>query len=360
MLPTLRPVPIPEATSNPCSVAAPSGGALQRFARALRTTLYGAATCAVGIVSSITGAAAEDATTYPERPIRIVVPFGAGSQMDIAARVVGGKLAESVGQKVVIENHPGASGNIGSEVVGKAAPDGHTLLMTGSLITLLPSTLGSVAVDPVASFAPITKLAEPPMVIVVHPSLNVTTLDELLAVARKRPGKIAYATAGVGTVQHLTAWIIARDAGVEMLHVPYANSGQALKDVQAGEVPVYFTFLGPIDAQLRSGRLKAIAVASDRRIKAWPDIPTVVELGFKDAAANPWNGVLAPAGTPPEIVNRLYREFAKIVETPTVRHQFAQMGMEPIATPPDRFSAEIRDAVQRWGPIVKAAGFRPE
>jgi tripartite-type tricarboxylate transporter receptor subunit TctC len=312
------------------------------------------------MIGSIAGAAAADTGNYPDRPIKIVVPFGAGSQMDIAARLVGGKLANAVGQQVIIENHPGASGNIGSELVGKAAADGHTLLMTGSLITLLPSTLGSVAVDPVTSFAPITKLAEPPMVIVVHPSLNVNTLAELIAVARQRPGKIAYATAGVGTVQHFTAWIISRDAGIQMVHVPYANTGQALKDVQAGEVPVYFTFLGPIDAQLRSGRLKALAVASNRRIRAWPDIPTVAELGFSDAAVNPWNGVLAPAGTPPQIVDRLYREFARIVETPEVRERFTQMGMEPIAIPPDRFSAEIKQAVERWVPIVKAAGIHPE
>jgi tripartite-type tricarboxylate transporter receptor subunit TctC len=145
-----------------------------------------------------------------------------------------------------------------------------------------------------------------------------------------------------------------------MLHIPYANSGQALKDVQSGEVPVYFTFLGPIDGMLRSGQLKAIAVVSDRRMRAWPDIPTVVELGFREAAANPWNGVLAPAGTPPEIVNRLYREFARIVELPDVKDRFALMGMEPIATPPDRFSAEIKEAVVRWRPIVKAAGIRSE
>jgi len=332
---------------------------MRGFLRALRT-VFGTAMTVAGTVAPIAVAAAADTGTYPDRPIRIVVPFGAGTQMDIAARLVGGKLAEAIAQQVIVENHPGASGNIGSELVGKSAPDGYTLLMTGSLITLLPSTLGPVAVDPVASFAPISKLAEPPMVIVVHPSLKVNSLPELIAIARQRPGKIAYATAGVGTVQHLTAWIISRDAGIEMLHVPYANTGQALKDVQAGEVPVYFTFLGPIDAQLRDGRLKALAVASNQRLRAWPDIPTVVELGFKDAAANPWNGVLAPAGTPPQIVDRLYREFAKIVETPDVRDRFAQMGMEPMATPPDRFGAEIKEAVQRWRPIVRAAGIRPE
>ena len=303
---------------------------------------------------------AADAGGYPNRPLRLVVPFGAGSQIDIAARLVGGKLADALGQQVVVENRPGASANIGSEIVAKAPPDGYTLLMTGSLITLLPSTLGPAAVNPVTAFAPITKLAEPPIVIVVHPSLDVRTLSELIALARHRPGRIAYATAGIGTVQHLVAWIIARNAGIEMLHVPYANSGQGLKDVLAGEVPVYFTFLGPIDAHLRSGQLKALAVASNRRMRAWPDIPTVAELGFREAAADPWNGVLAPAGTPPEIVDLLYREFARIVQQPDVRDRFAQMGMEPLATSPAQFGAEIREAVARWPAIVKAAGIRQD
>lgn len=328
----------------------------------LRQTIVGAV--AVGLAASGPGwtltARAADAGTYPDRPIRIVVPFGAGSQMDIAARLIGGKLADALGQGVVVENRPGASGNIGSEVVAKAPADGYTLLMTGSLITLLPSTLGSLAVDPVASFAPITKLAEPPIVIVVHPSLHVNTLPELIALARRQPGRIAYATAGIGTVQHLTASVISRKAGVEMLHVPYANSGQALKDVVAGEVPVYFTFLGPIDAQLRSAQLKALAVASNRRIRAWPDIPTVTELGYTEAAADPWNGVLAPAGTPPEVVDLLHREFARIVQQPDVRDRFAQMGMEPMATSPDQFKAEIRESVVRWRPIVRAVGIRLE
>ncbi len=220
--------------------------------------------------------------------------------------------------------------------------------------------MGSRAVDPVASFAPISKLAEPPLLIVVHPSLDVKSLPELIALARRQPGKIAYATAGVGTVQHLTASIIAQKAGVDLLHVPYANSGQALQDVLTAEVPVYFAILGPIDAYLRSGRLKALAVASDRRIGAWPDIPTVVELGYKEAASTPWTGVLAPAGTPPEIVDVLYREFARIVQQPDVRERFAQMGMEPLATSPDQFSAEIRQAVRRWPPVAEAASVRPE
>jgi len=303
-------------------------------------------------------ARAAGTAAYPDRTIKIVVPFAAGTQIDIAARLVGGKLAEAVGQPVVIENRPGASANIGSEVVAKAPPDGYTLLLTGSLITLLPSTLGSVAVNPVTSFAPITKLAEPPIVIVVNPSLDVSTLAELVALAKREPGKISYATAGIGTVQHLIGAIVSRKAGIDMVHVPYANTGQALKDVQAGVVQVYFTFLGPIDGQLRSGQLKALAVASTRRMQAWPDIPTVAELGYKEAVADPWNGVLAPAGTPPEIVDRLYREFVRIVQQPDVRERFTSMGMEPLTPTPDQFSAEIREAVARWPAIVKAEGIR--
>jgi len=303
---------------------------------------------------------AAEAPGYPNRPIRMVVPFAAGSQMDLVARLVGAKLAERLDKPVIVENHPGAAGNVGSEVVARAPPDGYTLLVTGSLITLLPSTVGARAVDPVAAFAPITKLSEPPILIVVHPSLNVNTLDELIALARRQPGRIAYATAGVGTVQHLTATVLAKHAGIEMLHVPYANFGQALKDVLQGEVPVYFTFLGPIDAYLRSGQLKALAVESNHRIKAWPAIPTVAELGYEDAVADPWNGVLAPAGTPPEIVDVLYRELSRIVQLPDVRETFAQMGMEPLAPAPAEFGAEIRASVKRWPAVAREAGIRPE
>jgi tripartite-type tricarboxylate transporter receptor subunit TctC len=303
---------------------------------------------------------AADAGPYPNHAIRIVVPFATGTQLDIAARLVGSKLAVAVAQPVVIENHPGASGNIGSEVVARAPPDGYTLLMTGSLITLLPTTMGARAVDPVAALAPIIKLAEPPIVIVANPSLGVSTLPQLIAVARREPGRIAYATAGIGTVQHLTASIISNKAGIEMLHVPYANAGQALNDVLQGQTPVYFAFLGPIDAQLKGGQLRALAVASNHRISAWPDIPSVSELGFPEAATQPWNGVLAPAGTPAEIIELLYREFARIVQQPDVRERFARMGMEPLATPPDRFGAEIREAVKRWPAIAAAAGVQAE
>ncbi len=338
------------------SVYSPRGCA-QRMQSVVRAAAAALAACVLACGPS---AQAADAGGYPNRPIKIVVPFGAGSQIDIVARLVGAKLGDRLGEPVIVDNQPGASGNLGSEVVAKAAPDGYTLLLTGSLITLLPSTIGSRAVDPIAAFAPITKLAEPPIVIVVHPSLDVSTLPELIAKARAQPGKIAYATAGIGTVQHLTASTLSKAAGIELLHIPYANTGQALKDVLQGEVPVYFTFLGPIDAYLKSGQLKALAVESNHRMKAWPDIPTVAELGFEEAVADPWNGVLAPAGTPPEIIDLLYRELARIVQQPDVRQVFTQMGMEPLAPTPAEFSAEIRRSVKHWPPVAREAGIRPE
>jgi tripartite-type tricarboxylate transporter receptor subunit TctC len=305
-------------------------------------------------------AIAADAGGYPSRPIRIVVPFAAATQLDLAGRIVAAKLAEAVGQPVIIDNRPGASGNIGSDTVAKAAPDGYTLLLTGSFITSLPSTMGSRAVDPVAAFAPISKISEPPMMIVVNPALNVNSLDELIALAHKMPGKIAYSTPGVGTTQHLAATMLQQRAGIELLHVPYANGGQALNDVVSGIVPVYFSFIGAVETFLRSGQLKALAVATARRATNWPDVPTVAELGYKDFAVSSWNCVLAPAGTPPEIIARLHAELARIVEQPDVRSQFLAMGSEPMSNTPEQFEAELKASVARWSEVARLAGIKSD
>jgi tripartite-type tricarboxylate transporter receptor subunit TctC len=312
--------------------------------------------CSVGLTMLAAGAA--DAADYPNRPIRIVVPFAAGTQLDLAGRIVAAKLAEAVGQPVVIDNRPGASGNIGSDTVAKAASDGYTLLLTGSFIASLPSTMGSRAVDPIAAFAPISKISEPPMMIVVNPALHVKTLDELIALARKSPGKIAYSTPGVGSTQHLAATMLQQRTGIELLHVPYANGGQALNDVVSGVVPVYFSFIGAVEAFLRSGQLKALAVATARRATNWPDVPTVAELGYKDFAVSSWNCVLAPAGTPPEIIERLHAELARIVQQPDVRSQFLTMGSEPMSNTPEQFSGELKAAVARWSDVARLAGIK--
>lgn len=301
---------------------------------------------------------AADPEPYPNRPIRLIVPFAPGNQLDVFARLVGSRMADSMGQAVVVENRQGVAGNAASEAVAKAAPDGYTLLVSGVLITLLPLTYGSRAVDPVASFAPVTRLAQQPIVIAANASLNVNSLADLIALARSAPGTIAYATSGVGTAQHIAMTMLAQRAGITLLHVPYTNSGQLIADVLSGVVPIVVSFPGTIEPHRKTGRLKALAVTSAQRALAWPDVPTIAESGFPDFDVLSWAGVLAPAGTPPEIVDRLHREIVRILEIPDVRATFIAQSAEPVGNTPDQFSAEIRASGARWAPVVKAAGIR--
>jgi tripartite-type tricarboxylate transporter receptor subunit TctC len=326
----------------------------------LRRALVAAAALVLGAGMLVQATPDAHAGTWPERPVRLVVPFAAGTQIDNAARLLGARLGEALGQSVVVENRPGASGNIGAEIAARSPADGYTLLVTGSVITLLPTTLGPQAVDPVTAFVPVAKLARVPLVIVVHPSLKVGSLAELIALARREPGRIAYASSGVGTAAHLSAAILAQRAGVAMVHVPYVNTGQALSDVLAGEPSVYFAFRGPIDAHVRDGKLKVLAVMSNERMQSWPDVPTASELGYREAAVDPWNGVLAPAGTPPEVVDRLAREFASILRQDDVRTRLTAMGLEPALLSPERFGVEIREATNRWPTVVKTIDLRSQ
>ena len=301
---------------------------------------------------------AAEPESFPNRPIHLVVPFTAGNQLDIFARIIADRMAESMGQPVMVVNRPGVSGNAASEVVAKAAPDGYTLLVSGVLITLLPLTYGSRAVDPVAAFAPVTRLAQQPIVIAVNPSLHVNSLSDLITEARSRPGEIAYATSGIGTAQHVAMTMLTQHAGVSLFHVPYANSGQLIGDLLAGQVPIAMSFPGTVEPYLKGGRLKALAVTSAHRASAWPDVPTVAESGFPDFEVLSWAGVLAPAGTPPEIIGRLHREIVRILNIPEVRNAFVAQSAEPVGNTPEQFAAEIKSSVARWAPVVKAAGIK--
>jgi tripartite-type tricarboxylate transporter receptor subunit TctC len=332
-------------------------GTCHRRARAVVDALA-AALLAVAVAVLPVAARATPPQPFPSRPIHIVVPFAAGNQLDVFARLIGVRLAESMGQPVIVENRPGASGNAASEAVARATPDGHTLLLSGVLITLLPLTHGSRAVDPVAAFAPITRLAQQPIVIAANPSLHANTLPELIALARAAPGKIAYATSGVGTAQHVAMTMLSQRAGIDLLHVPYANFAQLLGDVLAGQVPIAMSFPGTVEPHLKTGRLKVLAVTGPQRALAWPDVPTVAEAGFPGFDVLSWAGVLAPAGTPPEIVDRLHREIVGILAIPEVRSVFLAQSAEPVGNTPEQFAAEIRASVARWAPVIKAAGIR--
>jgi tripartite-type tricarboxylate transporter receptor subunit TctC len=329
----------------------------QRGIRLLRAVLIGAAAALFCVQSSIVQA--EGAGAWPTRTIHIVVPFAAGTFVDVISRIVGSKLADAVGQPVVVDNRPGASGNIASELVANAPPDGYTLLNGGVFVTMLPAIYGDKAVNP-AAFAPITRMTNAPMVIVAHPSLDVNTLADLVVRAKREPARIAYATSGVGTTPHLAAAMWSQRAGVELLHIPYANTNAAIKDVLSGEVPVMFSFLGTVEAFLRSHQLRALAVTSAKRDARWPDIPTVAEQGYPGFDVATWSGLLAPAGTPPEIIDRLYREIARILQQSEVRDKILALGNEPIGNTPEQFAAEIRADVPRWKDVATKAGIRAE
>ncbi len=327
--------------------------------RTLRCLLR-AATVTAGFAFGLSGAAAQpgDTAAWPSRPIRLVVPFAAGTWVDVASRLLGAKLADALGQPVVIDNRPGASGNLASELVANSAPDGYTLLNGGVFVTVLPA-INAHAVDP-AAFTPITRLTSAPMLIVAHRSLHVRTLSELIDLARREPGRIAYATSGVGTTPHLAAALLSQRAGINMLHVPYSNTNAALRDVVSGEVPVMFTFLGTVDAYLHSGELVPLAVTSAKRDPAWPDIPTVAEQGLPGYEVATWSGLLAPAGIAPEIVDRLYRECARILQLPEVREKLLLMGNQPVGSTPEQFASELKADVPRWKAIATQAGIRAE
>ncbi|HEY8242870.1 MAG TPA: tripartite tricarboxylate transporter substrate-binding protein [Casimicrobiaceae bacterium] len=318
----------------------------------LRLAALGAAAAAA---RPLFAADAVDAERYPSRPIRMVVGSAAGTG-DVIARLYATRLADAWGQPVVVENRPGASYNIASDVVARAPPDGYTILWATSQITVTPTIVGPSVVDPVASFAPIAKVLVTPVFVFVHRSLGVATLPELIALSRSRP--LSYATGGLGSLPHLAMETILRRAGTAMVHVPYGNTGQAFANFVSGEVPVYVSFYISVMAALRDGTARAIAVASDRRSPTFPDVPSVAELGYPEAAVEPWAGFAAPAGTPPAIVDKLHRELVRIMELPDTRERYLQVGMDTVVSTPASMAADIRRQTAAWPAIVKAAGVK--
>ena len=305
------------------------------------------------------GTDSANAAAWPARTIRLVVSVSAGTSLDTLARITGARLATAFGQSVVVENRAGASGNIASETVARSAPDGYTLLFTSNSIATLPAFLGPRAVDPLAALAPVALVAAQPMIIVAHPSFRWSNFDDIIRAAKSTPGALSYATSGVGSLAHLTAvWVQAR-AGIAMLHVPYSGS-QSFKDVLTGEVPLAFTFMGTALPLVRNGQLKAIAVTSRTRSSVAPEIPALHESGLPDFESLNWQGLLAPAGTPPGIIARLHAELVRIGADADVDARVRAMGYSPIFSTPAEFAEEIGQETRRWAAIVKAADLRIE
>lgn len=297
---------------------------------------------------------------YPVRTIRVIVPSGAGGGTDSTTRLVAPKLDEFLGQRVVVENRPGAGSIIGSEAVARAAPDGYTLLAGISSITIQPSMQKNLPFDVVKDFAPVSQFVVLPNILVGHPSLQPKTLKELIAFSKARPGKLEFASAGAGSNLHLCMEMFLNMAALKMVHVPYKSANQGIADLVAGYVPLMVTNMITGTQQLNAGRLRAYGVTSARRSKAAPDIPTIAEQGVPEYEAVQWYGLMAPAGTPKEIVAKLHKGVVFALQDATVKERFQASGADPVGNSPEEFAAVIRNDMAKWGKVVKAAGLSPK
>jgi tripartite-type tricarboxylate transporter receptor subunit TctC len=305
-------------------------------------------------------AAAARAQDYPSRPVHVVVPYPAGGPNDIIVRIVGRRLGETLGQPIVVENRPGAGGNIGTDSVAKSAPDGYTLVSVGPGALIINPLLGKVPYDTMRDFAPVTVMAIAPNALVAHPSFPAKSVAELIALARAKPGAINYASGGSGSTPHLAAALFAVMAKVDLTHVPYKGTGPATADLIGGQVQIAFLGIPTVLPHIRSGKLRALAVTGRQRSPELPGVPTVDEAGVAGYEVSPWYGLLAPAGTPAAVVARLSNEVTKIVRAPEMREQLAAQGAEPAGGTPGDFAKTLRADAAVWGKVVKAAGIRAD
>ena len=303
------------------------------------------------------GAAAE--TAYPTKPIRVIVPFAAGSTTDIIARAIADKMGASMGQTLVIDNRGGASGTIGQQAVATAAPDGYTIMINSSSHTVSPSTFAKLPFDTVNDFAGITPISTLPNALVISPAKNIKTLKELVAAAKARPGTINFASAGQGSATHLNAEKFKLAAKMDATNIPFKGSADAVTEVLSGRVDYYFSPIAPVIGQIREGHLLALAVGSPKRAAALPDVPTTAEAGVPGSEFNFWIGMMAPAKTPREIVNPLHDEVAKALASPEVKERFLKLGADAWTLKPEQFDAYIKDEIKTNATLVKAAGLTP-
>jgi tripartite-type tricarboxylate transporter receptor subunit TctC len=306
-------------------------------------------------------AAGAAAQSWPAKPVRLMVPFPPGGSTDIIARIVAQKLGDRLGQPFVIENRGGAGGTLGTAQVAKSAPDGYSLVLgTTSTHVVAPSVFKQPGYDPVKDFAPISLVAVTPYLLVVNPSVPVKSLKELVELARSRPGKLNYASAGVGSTTHLSMEMLKAASKTYMLHIPYNGNGPAGTAVIGGQVEVLFGSLPAVLPHAKSDRVRALAVGTPVRSPSLPQVPTVAELGYAGFDASLWLAVMAPAGTPPSVIDRLQKEIATLVGAGDTREALSKAGAEPVTSTPAELAAMIRDGVAKYAEIVKIAGVTPE
>jgi tripartite-type tricarboxylate transporter receptor subunit TctC len=317
---------------------------------ACRLVLVAAALCA--------GAATAQVQEYPTRTIRVVVPFSPGGAVDGPMRLIAQELGKRLGQAVVVENKPGAGATIGTDAVAKAAPDGYTLLLASQTNAISATLYSKLPFEPMDDFTPITLIGREPGVVVVNPSLPVTTLSQFIAYVKERPGKVDYASSGNGSGQHLFAALLASKTGMKMNHVPYRGSGQATTDLLSGVVAMAIPGTAGMVGHIKAGKLRALAVTGAKRSPQLPDVPTVMESGVPDYEAYVWMGLLAPKGTPPPIIDRLNRELVAVLGENEVKHYMATAGIEIVGSTPAEFGTFFRAEKDLWAKVIRDTGAR--
>jgi len=313
------------------------------------------------IFLSLGAAVPAHAQTYPSKTVRILVGFAPGGSTDIVARLIAQEMTKNVGQQVVVDNRPGAGGNIAAELTSKAPPDGHTLFAcTTGVFAIQPFLYSKLPYDPEKGLVPVTQTGSLPYIIVMHPSLPAKNVKEFIAIAKSRPGQINYASSGVGTASHLSAALFASAAGVNMVHVPYKGTGNAMSDLIGGQVVLMFD--QPVSSlpHVQAGKLRVLGISSGQRFSTLKDIPTVAEQGLTGFEAISWSGICAPGGTPKPIVDRVYSEVAKVLKVPELRDRLLRDGIEPIGSTPEQFLDHTKKEAIKWGKVVKDTGAKVE
>jgi len=295
---------------------------------------------------------------YPNRPIKLIVPFPPAGATDIVGRIVAQKLGERLGQSVVVENKPGAGGSIGSDIVAKSVPDGHTLLMATSSTHSIGPSLQKLPYDPIRDFAAITHVANVPNVLVLSPALPAKDVKEFVALAKSRPGQLNFASSGVGTIVHLNGELFKMIAGIDLLHVPYKGTALAIPDVANGNIAMLFDSLASVMPHVRSNKVRPIAVNAPARSQLLPEVPTFAEIGMTDYDTYTWFGMFAPAGTPAAALARVQADVVASLAAPDLRERFAQVGAEPVGSTPQQFTERMLADTAKWARVIKAANVR--
>jgi tripartite-type tricarboxylate transporter receptor subunit TctC len=297
------------------------------------------------------------ADTYPSRPVSLVVAFTPGGPSDILARILGQKMAEILGKPIIVDNRPGAGGNVAAEFVARANPDGYTLLMgNNSILATNAALYANIRYDVAKDFIPISLVGTQANILVVNPKLPVKSMADLIALAKSKPGKLTYASSGYGAAAHLAAELFKRDAGVQIEHIPYKGAAPALQDVVSGEVDMMFATAASVSGFIKSGSVRALAVTTPKRIAAFPDLPTVDELGIKGFDATTWHGLVAPTGTPPDVIAKLQAAAIQALKDAEVRKQLERLGVEVVGSSPEEFAAYIKSETPKWTAVVQGLG----